>query len=52
MNEFSVKFNKPHGRDWRSFLVRRKFVDPLATKTFNTMLDIFWAKKKLLMFGL
>jgi hypothetical protein len=30
-SELGTKVHRPHGREWRSFLVCREFVDPLAT---------------------
>ena len=42
MSEVSAKFDRPHVRDWRSFLVMREFFDPLATRAFNTMLNVIW----------
>ena len=39
MSDVSTKFDRPHGRDWRSFLVKREFVDPLTMKAYNTMLN-------------
>ena len=50
MNEVSAKFDKSHGRDCRSFLVMREFVDPLATRTLNTTFNVIWAKEEFLNF--
>ena len=30
-SEVGTNLDKPHGRNWRSFLVSREFVDPLAS---------------------
>ena len=50
MSEVGTKLDWPHGWDGRSLLVRKEFVDPLATRTFDTMLNVVRAKKKLLDF--
>jgi hypothetical protein len=34
------KLDMSHGRDRRSFLVSREFVDPLLTWTFDTSLNV------------
>ena len=45
-SEVGTNFDRPHGRDWRSFLVCGEFVDPLATGSFDTTFNVVWAKKK------
>jgi hypothetical protein len=44
-SEVGTKLDKPHGRDWRSFLVCREYVDPLATWSFDTTFNVIGAKK-------
>ena len=44
-NEVGTKLDKLHGQDWRSFLVCREFVDPLATWFFDTTFNVVGAKK-------
>ena len=49
-SEVSAKFDRPHGWDWRSFLVNREFVDPLATGALNTTFNVVRAKEEFLNF--
>lgn len=44
-SEVNAKLYRLHRQDWRSFLVMRNFINPFATKAFNTMLNVVWEKK-------
>ena len=49
-SEVGTKFERPHEPDWRSFLVCREFVNPLAVWSLHTTLNVATARKKLLDF--
>ena len=46
-SEVSVKLEMPHGRDWRSILVSKEFVDAEMMQALDTMFNVVRAQEKL-----
>jgi hypothetical protein len=45
-SEVGTNLERPHGGgEWRSFLVCREFIDPFATRFFDTTFNVVGAKK-------